>query len=112
MQQHQHHISPAEVSEAFELKRAGHQRLRDNISTTEITSFKLPLQLLSGETALVRIEVHPVQRKDSHHPFYIIRILYETSHPHRPVDDDLVEKVQIVYDTYIQASRWKFDAQW
>jgi hypothetical protein len=112
MQRGLHHISPTEVSEVSKLRRAGLQRLR-SISATKPTVFQFTLPLNEdGNTALIQITVLPVKRDNSHHSFYDVCLQYETTHPHQPIDDNLVEQVQHVYNTYIQAIRWIFDVQW
>ncbi|CRK15421.1 hypothetical protein BN1723_003975 [Verticillium longisporum] len=104
----QQHITAAEVNEASDLKRIGQQRLRD-ISGTVPTCFTFNVPLSSPEyDASVTIEVKPIVRENSLHPLYDILIHCEASSSSDHVDE-LAKKVQEVYDTYIQAVRWKFD---
>ncbi|EGY20849.1 uncharacterized protein VDAG_02373 [Verticillium dahliae VdLs.17] len=104
----QQHITAAEVNEASDLKRIGQQRLRD-ISATVPTYFTFNVPLSSPEyDASITIEVKPFVRENSPHPLYDILIHCEATSSGDQVDE-LGKKVQEVYDTYIQAVRWKFD---
>ena len=110
MQQIVHLITPTEVIESVKLREAGFQRLH-KISATVVTTFQLTLPCPDG-AALIQIKVHPVERSGSHHPYYNVEASYETAHPPRSIEPSIVEQVQCIYDTYIQAVRWTFDLEW
>lgn len=102
-------ISAVEVNEAFQLREAGHQRLRKKISTTSITVFVFSLYFPNSEDVITFVEVQPIQRADSRHVFFDVNVLYDTVNISRVIDNAFIDAVQCIYDVYIQASRWTFD---
>ncbi|KFA55627.1 hypothetical protein S40293_11524 [Stachybotrys chartarum IBT 40293] len=104
-------ITLVEVSEAPELRRTRQQRLREiSDAIPTLFEFNVPLSLVD-RPVLVKIEVKPIIRENSLHPLYDIQVHCKSNIPNNQVDE-LADKVQEIYDTYIHAVRWRFGRHW
>jgi hypothetical protein len=104
-----HYISEDKVNEAASLASRGEQRLY-NISEKTTTVFDF-LPSNDEHFAHARIWVLPAKAKGSPYISYEISVYYQTCCD--KISEDLVHKqTQLVYDTYIQAVRRRFDNGW
>ena len=108
-----HYLSEDDINEARQLATEGRQRLRD-IAETERTFFRFPASC-GDHFAKATVRISPVIPLGSHYPSYEVFASYEpccyTAQADH-VDEQIKLLIQLVYDTYIQAVRRKFDDDW
>ena len=105
-----HHISDDEVLAAQKLSSTGPQRLYTIAhGETNVFYFRIPLGgARSGRYASVEFHVSPFVCELARHPLY--RVVGNYTPSHDDVRSDEVSQVaQLVYDTYIQATRLSLD---
>jgi hypothetical protein len=112
-EEYAHYLSEDEVDEARQLATEGQQRLRD-ISETQKSCFFFPASYCE-HFAWVVVKVTPIISERSRYTSYEVFASYTpccNAAQADDIDEQIKLLIQLVYDTYIQAVRRKFDDDW